>query len=371
MAAKPGIAYGPVACDDGGRRVLEMPEEIIARTIEKYAEAALFAKRCGFGMVTVHGGHGWLISQFLSPSLNTRKDKWGGAPIENRARIAVEICDAIRKAVGPGFPTEIRISGSECYPGGYGIDEGIAFAKQLDGHVDLIHVSAGSHEVEEVFTVTHPSMFLEDGVNVRYAAEIKKHVKTPVATVGALSDPDLMEEILASQKADVVEIARGLLADPDLPKKARAGRGCEIRRCMRCLSCFSELMKAGQFYCAINPESGREAEMKFSLPAAERKRVLVAGGGYAGGAHLRGPRARGRTVRKERAARRNPALRGGCAFQARFGPLSASAIGTARKGGRGHPHGHPCHARVCRRHRRGRRYRGARRAPGRFGHKRH
>jgi 2,4-dienoyl-CoA reductase-like NADH-dependent reductase (Old Yellow Enzyme family)/thioredoxin reductase len=280
--AEPGPAYGPVECDDDGRQVFEMTEEIIARTIEKYAAAAAFAKQCGFGMVTIHGGHGWLISQFLSPTLNTRKDKWGGAPIENRARIAVAICDAVRKAVGPGFPIEIRISGSECYAGGYGIDEGVAFAKQLDGHVDLIHVSAGSHEVEEVFTVTHPSMFLPDGVNVQYAAEVKKHVRTPVATVGALSDPALMEDILASGKADVVEVARGLLADPDLPRKARAGKEDEIRKCMRCLACFSELMKVGRFYCAINPESGREAEMRFSLPPARKKRVLVAGGGVAG-----------------------------------------------------------------------------------------
>jgi NADPH-dependent 2,4-dienoyl-CoA reductase/sulfur reductase-like enzyme len=259
-----------------------MTEEFIEYTIGMYAKAARFAKQCGFGMLTIHGGHGWLISQFLSPSLNRRKDKWGGAPIENRARLAVAICDAVRKEVGPNFPLEIRISGSECYPGGYDIDEGIAFARQLDGHVDLIHVSAGSHEVEEVFTVTHPSIFLEDGCNVKYAAEVKKHVKTPVATVGALADPELMEEIIASGKADVVEIARGLLADPDIPQKARTGRESEIRKCMRCLACFSALMNRGQFYCAINPESGRELEMKFELPPVQKKKVLVVGGGVAG-----------------------------------------------------------------------------------------
>jgi 2,4-dienoyl-CoA reductase-like NADH-dependent reductase (Old Yellow Enzyme family)/thioredoxin reductase len=278
----PGTAYGPVEFDDHGRRVLPMDEAFIEYTIKKYAEAAAFAKSCGFGMVVIHGGHGWLLSQFLSPALNTRKDKWGGGPIENRARLAVSVCDAVRKAVGPHFPIEIRISGSECYPGGYGIDEGIAFAKQLDGHADLIHVSAGSHEVEEVFTVTHPSMFLPDGVNVVYAAEIKKHVKTPVATVGALGDPALMEEIIASGKADVVEIARGLIADPDIPLKARTGRTGEIRKCLRCLSCFSTLINVGQFYCSINPESGREAEMKAALPPAEKKKVLVIGGGVAG-----------------------------------------------------------------------------------------
>jgi 2,4-dienoyl-CoA reductase-like NADH-dependent reductase (Old Yellow Enzyme family)/thioredoxin reductase len=282
MQEPPGLAYGPVDYDDNGRIVRAMTEEFIDYTIGMYAKAARFAKDCGFGMITIHAGHGWLLSQFLSPSLNTRKDKWGGAPIENRARLAVAVCDAVRKAVGPSFPIEIRISGSECYEGGYGIEEGIAFARQLDGHVDLIHVSAGSHEVEEVFTVTHPSMFLPEGVNVKYAAEIKKHVRTPIATVGALADPELMEDIIASGKADVVELARGLLADPDIPRKARTGRTPEIRKCLRCLACFSTLMQTGQFYCAINPESGREMEVSIDLPPAEKRSVLVVGGGVAG-----------------------------------------------------------------------------------------
>jgi pyruvate/2-oxoglutarate dehydrogenase complex dihydrolipoamide dehydrogenase (E3) component len=126
-------------------------------------------------------------------------------------------------------------------------------------------------------------MFLADGANVRYAAEIKKHVKKSyVATVGALSDPALMEEIIASGKADVVEVARGLFADPDLPLKARTGHADEINKCMRCLQCFSNLMTKHQFLCAINPEIGHEFENKFQLPPAKRKRVLVAGGGIGG-----------------------------------------------------------------------------------------
>ena len=278
----PGKAFGPVDGTVEGRPFFEMPEDIIWYTIDKYAKAATFAKSCGFGMVLLHGGHGWLISQFLSAALNTRKDKWGGPNIENRARLAVEILKAIRKAVGPGFPIEMRISGSECYDGGYGIEEGIAFAKQVEDYVDLLHVSAGSHEVAEVFTVTHPSIFLQDGCNVVFAEEIKKHVKCPVATVGALSDPDLMEDIIASGKADVVEIARGLIADPDIPRKIRTGRGGEIDHCMRCLNCFSYLLNNGQFYCAINPETNREAEVNFAIPPAEKKKVLIAGGGVAG-----------------------------------------------------------------------------------------
>ncbi|NTW70983.1 MAG: FAD-dependent oxidoreductase [Eubacteriaceae bacterium] len=281
-AASQGIAYGPVECELAGRIIRPMDEEIIQRTIQKFAAGAALAKRCGFGMVTVHAGHGWMLHQFLSPKTNTRTDKWGGPGIENRARLTVAVCDAIRKEVGPGFPIEIRISGSECYEGGYDIDDGIAIAKQLDGHVDLIHVSAGNHEVEEVFSVTHPSMFLQDGCNVGYAAEIKKHVKTPVAAIGALNDPELMEEIIASGQADVVEMARQLLADPDFPNKVRSGNEDKARKCMRCLSCFSSELTNGEPYCAINPETGRELEMKYDIPTAIRKKVLVVGGGVGG-----------------------------------------------------------------------------------------
>ena len=277
-----GLAYGPVECEIAGRVIRQMDDTIIERTINKFASGALIAKSCGFGMVTVHAGHGWLLHQFLSPITNTRTDIWGGKDIGNRARLVIEVLKAIRKAVGPGFPIEIRISGSECYDGGFGIDEGVAIAKQLDGYVDLIHVSAGNHEVEEVFSVTHPSMFLEDGCNVYLAEEIKKHVKTPVAAIGALSDPEQMNEIIASGKADVVEAARALLADPDFPNKARAGKEKEARKCMRCLACFSNELTYGQPYCAINPESGRDLEMRYDIPTAISKKVLVVGGGVGG-----------------------------------------------------------------------------------------
>lgn len=278
-----GIAYGPVECECAGRQILPMTEEIIERTIQKYIDAAALAQRCGFGMVLVHAGHGWMLHQFLSPITNTRKDKWGGADIENRARLLLAICDGIHQRCGAGFPIEVRISGSECYDGGFGVENGIAVAKQLEGHCELIHVSAGNHEVEEVFAVTHPSMFLEDGCNVKYAAEIKKHVKTPVAAIGALSDPGLMEEIIASGKADVVELGREFMAEPDFPLKVRTGHEDEARRCMRCLSCFSNELTHGEPYCAINPESGRELDMKYQPPEASvKKKVLVAGGGVAG-----------------------------------------------------------------------------------------
>ena len=281
-ASAKGPAYGPVECELDGRHILPMTEELILETIEAFADAALFAKQCGFGMVTVHGGHGWLISQFVSPFVNTRRDRWGGS-VENRARLPVAIADAIHKKCGASFPVEMRISGSECHAAGYGLDEGIALARQLDGHVDLIHVSAGSHEVQEVFTVTHPSMFLEDGVNVKYAAEIKKHVKSSfVATVGSFSDPAHMEETLASGNADIIEVARQSLADPNLITKARTGREDEILQCIRCMQCYRTGTKLGLHYCSINPVTSREREVLMAPPVRFKKKVLVAGGGIAG-----------------------------------------------------------------------------------------
>jgi 2,4-dienoyl-CoA reductase-like NADH-dependent reductase (Old Yellow Enzyme family)/pyruvate/2-oxoglutarate dehydrogenase complex dihydrolipoamide dehydrogenase (E3) component len=259
-----------------------MDPVMMDRVIKKYVEGASLAKRCGFGMVLLHSGHGFLMHQFMSPTLNHRTDEYGGS-FENRMRFPLEITKAVREAVGQDFPLELRISGSEVYEGGYGVEYGCRIAEAFDGIVDLIHVSAGSHEDARVFTVTHPSMFLEDGVNVKYAAEIKKHVKkSKVATVGALSAPELLEEIIASGKADVVELARGIICDPDLPNKARSGRDNEIRKCMRCFTCFSNLIRHGQIVCALNPEISDESEQKYERYASKPKKVLIAGGGVAG-----------------------------------------------------------------------------------------
>ncbi len=280
--------YGPQEEDVQGTlghpavHVHAIGREMMERVIQKHIDAARLAKQCGFGMIFLHAGHGFLMHQFMSPTLNHRTDEYGGS-YENRMRFPLEIVMAVRKAVGPDFPLELRISGSEVYEGGYDIEYGCRIAEAFDGIVDLIHVSAGSHEDSRVFTVTHPSMFLEDGVNVRYAAEVKKHIrKSKVATIGALSDPDFMEEILASGKADVVELARGIICDPDLPNKARTGRTDEIRHCIRCFTCFSNLIRHGHIVCALNPEISDESEQKFSRLPARKKKVLIAGGGVAG-----------------------------------------------------------------------------------------
>ena len=170
---------------------VEQIEDIAAA----YANAAVLARRAGFQMCMVHAGHGWLINQFLSPYFNKRTDEYGGS-LENRLRFARQILTAIREATGPGFPIELRMSGSELFDGGYDIEEGCRIAQGLEDLVDLIHVSAGSYQFG--FSITHPSMLREHGCNVPLAAQIKQHVSVPVIAIGGLSDPAQMEQIVAS-----------------------------------------------------------------------------------------------------------------------------------------------------------------------------
>lgn len=283
VAAKGGRIYGPVdAVNNQGYRADAMPEEMIEHLIGCFARSAAFAKELGYGMIMIHGGHGWLLSQFMSPQLNTRRDKWGGS-LENRMRFPLAVVEAVRRAVGPRYPIEFRMSGSECRgERGYDIDEGIRIAKTLDGKVDILHVSAGHHEDEEIYYITHPTMFMPDGALGEYAAQVKRHVKTPVAAVGAFSDPCQMEEFIASGKADIINMGRGTLAEPDLPVKLMTGREDEVNQCLRCYACFATADDVNYFQCAVNPVIGLEYEAKSDIPPKHRKKVLVAGGGIAG-----------------------------------------------------------------------------------------
>lgn len=281
MPENPGFVYGTMdGLREDGVEIHQMNDEQIEALILKYADAASFARQCGYNMITLHGGHGWQIHQFLSPRDNKRTDKWGGS-VENRMRFPLAVIESIRKRIGNDVPLEFRMSATECLPDGYDLDEGIKIAKYLDGKVDMIHVSVGHHEIDAAAMKTHPTMFLEDGCNTGYAAEIKKHVDTPVGTVGALTDPDMMEELIASGQVDVVNLGRQTLADPDLPIKARLGQEDEINPCLRCFYCFSNSTIDGVFYCATNPEIGREQASLAPLPA-KKKTVLIAGGGVGG-----------------------------------------------------------------------------------------
>lgn len=262
-----------------GVEVKALTKEMIDDIVASYGRVAGLAKRAGFEMIMIHGGHGWLINQFFSPYFNKRTDEYGGS-LENRCRFAVEVLKAVREAVGAGFPVEFRLSGSELFEGGYDLAEGVRIAQQIEPYIDLLHVSAGTYQ--RGFGDTHPSMFKEHGCNVYLAAEIKKNVSVPVATLGGLNSPEQMEEIIASGKADVVYMARALLADPFLPRKVTENREQEIVKCLRCFTCMAERAATATRRCTVNPLIGREMEGNEVRPAPVKKKVLVAGGGPGG-----------------------------------------------------------------------------------------
>lgn len=262
-----------------GVQVKALTKELIDDIVISYKNVASLAKRAGFEMLMIHGGHGWLINQFLSPYFNHRTDEYGGS-LENRCRFAKEVLVAVREAVGPGFPIEFRFSGSELFEGGYTLEDGVEIAKQLESYVDILHVSAGTYQ--RGFGDTHPSMFKAHGCNVYLAAEIKKHVSVPVATIGGLNDPAQMEEIIASGQADIVYMGRALLADPYLPRKVMANKDKDIIHCLRCFTCMAERAATATRRCTVNPLIGRELEGDEIMPATVRKNVLVVGGGPGG-----------------------------------------------------------------------------------------
>lgn len=275
-------AYGPSDMMMPAGEVKAMPREMIYEIIDSYGAAAKLCKETGFDMVQVHAAHGWLFSQFLSPVWNKRTDEFGGS-LENRARFFLLSLDAVRKAVGPQFPIEARISGDDFTDIGLDLNECIKVAEMIDDKVDLINVSCGNHEDPAMFCRTHPSAFYPRGVNVYLAAEIKKHVKTPVACVGSLNDPAQMEEIIASGQADAVELGRASLADPYLPLKAAFGDDEDITPCLRCYECFGATGELEMVKCAVNPVMGEQlwAE-RFHYATEKIKKILVVGGGPAG-----------------------------------------------------------------------------------------
>lgn len=275
--------WGPVSyVKPNGVAVTGMTEEMMEYTADKFAKAALLVKQAGFDMCLLHGAHGWLLDQFLSPLTNTRTDEYGGS-LENRAKFPLMVIDRVRKAVGPKFPIEYRI-GAEIIPGGLEIEEVIEFLKMAQDKIDLAHISAGLDTDGRYAVRTHPTMFLPHMVNTHYAETVKKAgLKIPVVAIGSITSAAEAEEIIASGKADAVAMVRSLIADPDLPNKARQGRDDETIPCMRCLDCLALMQVNTQFSCAANPRTGHEFRLNATeKPAASSKNVVVVGGGPAG-----------------------------------------------------------------------------------------
>ena len=276
------VMYGASADVPGtpGYPVREMPVRLIEEIADSFGRAAKVARNSGYEMVMVHAGHGWLLNQFLSPFFNHRSDEFGGS-LENRARFLMMALDAVRSYC-PGMPVELRMNGSDIMSGGQTLEDAVRIAKYVEDKVDLFHVSCGSFIDISFQTRTHPNQFYGQGPNVHFAAAVKEAVKKPVATVGGLNDPEQCEEILRSGKADVVEMARALLADPYFPKKAQQGREKDITLCIQCMDCSHENGVRCVQTCALNPVIGCELEVSRAKAPERKKRVLVAGGGPAG-----------------------------------------------------------------------------------------
>jgi len=278
-------AVGPTGhARPDGKIVQELSEADMEKICRDFAAIALHCKTAGFDGVAPHLAHGWLFSQFLSPLVNKRTDKFGGS-IENRSRFAVMVVRAIRETCGEDFLIECRVSGDEHIDGSYSLDDMCEFCRFLSQYADIIHVSAG-HYRDPMNTLMMSSMYDEHGCNANVAARIKREVSIPVAVVGGINSPEIAEEIIASGKADLVVLGRQTFADPMFPAKAASGRGSEIRNCFRCMRCFPgpidelggpETLLPG---CSASPLlEQKDTEFK---PAAKQKRVLIVGGGVAG-----------------------------------------------------------------------------------------
>lgn len=263
------------------RPVTEMTQEMIDRVIGHFADAAYRCLRAGFEMVMVHGAHNHLIAQFLSPYTNKRTDGYGGS-FENRAKFALQVLDAIRSKVGNKLALEYRISADELVEGGMKSEETIRFVKLIEGRIDLLHVSAGVLADPKIIPHMIQPTYWPHEYNVHFAEEFKKALDVPIATVGSISDMEAAERIVAEGKADIVAMARAILADPEIVNKARRGQLEDIRPCLRCHTCNRLTAAFYPIRCAVNPILGRELDYATLPPARKKKKVVIVGGGPAG-----------------------------------------------------------------------------------------
>ncbi len=279
---KPGVKIvGPVDNLSGKVPVYGMTKEDIADLTAKFAKAAKHAQIAGLDGVELHAGHGYLFSQFLSPLTNTRTDEYGG-DAAGRARFLLETVQAVRKACGPQFILSVRLAVRDWDPKGQPLEDGIEFAKMLDGKVDLINITTGARfgALSNSETQDKP-----DGFRLDLARAVKPHVKkTPVSIVGKLRTGEMCESVIKDGVADLVVVGRQILCDPEWPNKLGTGREREVRKCLNCMECYGSVMSLSGIRCAINPYCGFDSVYdEGNLPrAAKPKKVVVVGGGVTG-----------------------------------------------------------------------------------------
>ncbi len=262
----------------------EMDVDEIAELVQAFAECAALAEEGGFDGVELHGAHGNLIHQFLSPLTNYRMDEYGGG-LENRLRFAMEVTKAVRGRVGRGFVVGMRISGDEFVTGGLDLEQMKEIARLLsgEGRLDYLNVSNSTYSDLGSMANHMPSMYYEPAPFARIWEGIKGAASVPVLGMGRITTPELAEDLLAEGKTDLIGMVRELISDPRLPEKAMSGAVEEIRPCIGCMqSCIGRRMKGQYITCIHNPVTGREGDWGAIKPAARAKSVLVVGGGPGG-----------------------------------------------------------------------------------------
>ena len=258
-----------------------MTKTMIDDTVTAFAAAAARCREGGMDGVELHGAHGYLIGQFLSPATNLRDDEYGGS-LENRTRFVVEILHAIRAEVGAGFPVGVRLSGTDFIQGGIDPTEASAIARHIEPLVDFLDISMGSYWRFHKFLST-----LDDplGYELESSEQVTRSVRVPTIVTGRIMTLDHASHIVETGAADMVSLVRAMVADPHLVRKAREGREAEIRPCIgTSMGCVAQLMTTGRLQCVVNIAAGKESSVAFETPApaAVRKKVVIIGGGPAG-----------------------------------------------------------------------------------------
>ncbi len=274
------VGPSPVTHPLTQRQARELTIEEIEKIVELCGWAAERAKDVGFDIIEIHAHGAFLIGQFLSPYFNRRVDKYGGTP-KRRMRFLLEIIESTRKHVGSDFPLTVRYSIAEFTEGGRDLKEGQAIARELEKvGINGISVSSGIHGAA---IPSMPTMYHSEGTFIPLAEALKEVVSLPIILPGRLDNPYLAEQVLREGKADFIAWGRGLIADPELPRKVAEGRLDEIRKCIFCNECLRTVWdNKSPLRCTVNPIAGRERRYGVLQRADKLKKVVIIGAGPAG-----------------------------------------------------------------------------------------
>jgi len=280
MIGLEAVAPSAIPFEMSGEKPIPLTKKQISKIIKEYSKACLRAKKAGFDGVEIHAGHGYLLNQFFSLRTNKRDDEYGGQSFENRTRVAVEIIKEVRTKCGEDFIIGFRLNGSDYIPEGLEVEDAIKISKILEQEgVDLINISGGVFDSPRFPVV--PYMNYPRGCYADNAKLIKNALEhTTVAVVGRINTPNIAEQILQDNKADLVTIGRALIADPEFPNKTKEGKQDEIRICIGCNACLNQIMTEQEVLCAINPNL--VASDEYLLQTNAKMKILVVGSGPAG-----------------------------------------------------------------------------------------